>query len=80
MGMSEYGQLGYSKYDSKFGSSFFEKTLNFESGKTSTFQDVFNGDFTQEHSNPSFYIPNQRNIPQQISKKGEDKLPPQRIA
>lgn len=80
IGASEYGQLAYGVFYSKFGSSFFEDTLNLKSGKSTTFQDVFEGEFKQKLSNPSCYIPDENNIPQQFSQREKRKKAPYRSA
>lgn len=53
---SEYGQYGFSKQESSFGSDFLENTLGLWSGK-STLGNVMDWNMKQDKSSPAIYIP-----------------------
>ncbi|TSC58347.1 MAG: Uncharacterized protein Greene041619_571 [Candidatus Peregrinibacteria bacterium Greene0416_19] len=71
LGMSEYGQEGYSELSSPFGSQFYSKVLDLGSGTKTTIGTVYENELKGD-SNPSLYIPDELNRTMQISK--EDRL------
>jgi len=67
LGMSEYGQYGYSVIRSKYGSKLFSQVLELKNDRPTTISDVFKNEF-KDFSNPSLYIPDDKNLPMQITK------------
>lgn len=70
IGISEYGQTGDDDFKSPYGCKFLERTiLQIDRNGTATIQGVIEQDDVQESSNPSLYIPDSENRPQQLSKQ-----------
>ena len=68
LGASEYGQVGYSKKDSQYGSEFYDAL--FDGEKISTLGDVFIMGKLKQH-NPSLYIPTENEMYGQIAQNDQ---------
>lgn len=69
LGESEYGQYGYSDFESNYGSKFFSNVLSLSADNhVTTIGTVFEHEFEGD-SNPSIYIPDELNRTMQITKE-----------
>ena len=70
---TEYGEYGYSDFESEYGDRFLEDTFNLASGNVTTLGDVFSGELKQDISSPTCYIPDDSNLLMHLTQRNEEK-------
>lgn len=64
---SEYFQYGVVDVDSPYGSNLYEHTLDLKGDGKTKIKNIIENESSQKETNPSLYVPNEKNIPVQIA-------------
>jgi hypothetical protein len=81
LGESEYGQYGVTEYESKYNNNFYNQIFDNNKTKKAILGNIIKNDASNKNSNPSFYIPDDKNRTMQISSNDDmDSVAGERIA